>query len=236
MPNPDEPSLRNAVQCPLLAGDIEPWLRCCTARFLPLARRVAGDDDLAHDALQTAWILVMQRLNTYRGGPPACSWVHSIVRHEASRAARPRRWEEPLDTLPESPANWTFPEADTYAAELRRVLLEAIDDLPPTYREVVRLRDVEEHSNAEVAERLHISKRNVAVPPTPGPPASAHSASGSPLTVTTRSTGRHRRASSTPAARSPRAATRGRTGPAFSLCGGCRASHRPMPRQRRSSR
>ncbi|MCY4505353.1 MAG: hypothetical protein OXG35_00110 [Acidobacteria bacterium] len=47
-------------------------MRCCTARFLPLARRVAGDADLAHDALHEAWIIVLQRLHQYRGGPPAC--------------------------------------------------------------------------------------------------------------------------------------------------------------------
>lgn len=160
---PVEPSLMKAIQCPLLDRDIERWLRCCTARFLPVARRVAGDDDLAHDALHEAWIIVLQRLHQYRGGRPACPWVHSIVRHEASRTARPRFREEPLGSLPESAAGGTFPEADAYAAELRRVLLEAIDKLPPTYREVVRLRDIQERSNAEVAERLHISKRNVAV-------------------------------------------------------------------------
>lgn len=89
--------------------------------------------------------------------------MHSIVRHEASRSTRPRTREEPLDAAAEPMADWTFPEADAYAVELRRVLLEAIDELPPTFREVVRLRDVEERSNAEVAERLHISKRNAAV-------------------------------------------------------------------------
>ena len=130
---------------------------------MPLARRIAGDDAAAEDALQTSWTIVMQRLHTYRGGPPACPWVHSIVRHEAARSAKPRAREEPLDAAPEPPAHWTFPETDAYAAELRRVLLEAIDELPPTYREVVRLRDIEERSNAEVAERLHISKRNAAV-------------------------------------------------------------------------
>ena len=31
------------------------------------------------------------------------------------------------------------------------------------FREVVRIRDIEERSNAEVAERLHISKQNAAV-------------------------------------------------------------------------
>lgn len=83
-------------------------------------------------------IIVLQRLHQYRGGPPAYPWVHSIARHEASRTARPRSREEPLGNLPESAADWTFPEADAYAAELRRVLLEAIDELPPIQRRLPR--------------------------------------------------------------------------------------------------
>ena len=44
----------------------------------------------------------------------------------------------------------------------RWCLASAIDQLAPTFREVVRLRDIEDRLNAEVAVRLHISKRNVA--------------------------------------------------------------------------
>ena len=72
-----------------------------------------------------------------------------------------RAKEGPLDE--EAEASWESPEAEVYRAELRRLLLEAIDGLPPTFREVVKLRDVEERSNAEAAAQLHISKRNVAV-------------------------------------------------------------------------
>ena len=39
--------------------------------------------------------------------------------------------------------------------------MQAIDKLPPTFQEVVRLRAVENRPTAEVTRRLHISKRNV---------------------------------------------------------------------------
>ena len=55
------------------------------------------------------------------------------------------------------------PEVSAYARELTRLLLEVIDELPPTFREVVRLRDLEDRPPEEVARRLHISSRNVAV-------------------------------------------------------------------------
>ena len=135
--------------------------RCCTSRFLPLARRIAGDDAHAHDALHESWVIVLQKLRQYRGGPPACGWVRAIVRHEALHGATARAKEAPLDE--EAIARWESPEAKVYRAELRRLVLEAIDELPPMFREVVKLRDIEEYSNAEVSQQLHISRRNVAV-------------------------------------------------------------------------
>lgn len=108
------------------------WIRCCTRRFLPVARRVAGEDALARDALQEAWIIVLQRLNQYRGGSPACSWVRAIVRHEAIHRIAAQTRETPLSGAEQAADQ---PEIRVYEAELRVLLLAAIDELPPTYRE-----------------------------------------------------------------------------------------------------
>ena len=164
------PTVTESVRCPLLNQDAEAWIRCCTARFLPLARRIAGDDAVAHDALQESWLIVLQKLRQYQGGPPACAWVAAIVRHEVIHILRSQRRELPLDdseggSAPPSQqsADATSPEAGAYARELTRVLLEVIDELPPTYRDVVRLRDLEDRPTEEVARRLHLSRQNVAV-------------------------------------------------------------------------
>lgn len=167
-------AIHESVRCPLLKQDAEAWIRCCTARFLPLARRVAGDDATAHDALQESWIIVLQKLRQYQGGPPACSWVAAIVRHEAAhRLMAERRHRLPAATGDNEPAeseSWVPPLADAaspesvlYFRELTRVLLEVIDELPPAFRDVVRLRDLEDRQPAEVARRLHLSRANVAV-------------------------------------------------------------------------
>ena len=169
------PRLEDAVQCPLLERELEQWVRCCTCRFLPLARRVARDDDLARDALQESWIIVLKKLHQYRGGSPACGWVGAIVRHEALRGATAWRRELPLESDSHHAEGSTArhagppgaaldsPEADTAARELIRLLLGIIDDLPPTSREVVRLRDIEDRPTEEVARHLHISTQNVRV-------------------------------------------------------------------------
>ncbi|GEM_PF-2756585 len=156
------PPLEEAVRCPLLDGDPEAWLRCCTARFLPVARRVAGDDATARDALQESWIIVLEKLYQYRGEPPACGWVGAIVRHEAGHAAARTNRDAPLqpDGLAAGAADL---DGTLYRRQLVRVLLEAIDHLPPTYANVVRMRDLDERPVAEVAQELHISRSNVAV-------------------------------------------------------------------------
>ena len=165
-----KPTIKESVRCPLLNQDAEAWIRCCTARFLPLARRVAGDDAVAHDALQESWIIVLQKLRQYQGGPPACAWVAAIVRHEVIHSLKAEHRELQLDESEgESASPWqqssaaASPEARAYSRELTRVLLEMIDELPPAFRDVVRLRDLEDRPPEEVASRLHLSRQNVAV-------------------------------------------------------------------------
>ena len=165
------PTLEDAVQCPLLDGRHEEWIRCCTARFLPLARRVAGDDPAAQDALQESWIAVLRGIGGYRGRSPACAWVREIVRHEALHEATRRRRDVPLTAEhdPDVPARRRMPpvpdganpEADEHRRQLVRILLEAVNRLPEAYREVVLLRDIEDLPPATVAASLHISQSNV---------------------------------------------------------------------------
>ena len=149
--------------CPLLESrtDREAWVACCSRRFAPAARRIAGDDDLAQDILQESWLRVLEHVGTYRGTPPACAWVHSIVRNCALEFGRKqhRATEEPADPGIEDPA--PDPEAQTRKREMISLLHEMVDALPATYREVCKMRYDRELSTAEIARRLGISRSNV---------------------------------------------------------------------------
>ena len=103
---------------------------------------------------------MLEKLYQFQGKPPACGWVAAIVRHEAQHDAEARSQFAPLPDA-ELPAAELPADAAAYADELRPLLMQAIDELPPTFQEVVRLRDVENRPTDEVAKRLHISKRNV---------------------------------------------------------------------------
>ena len=167
------PTIDDAIACPLLDGRHEAWIRCCTARFLPLARRLTRDDAAAHDALQESWIDVLHGVHRYRGEPPACAWVGAIVRNEALRQLRRETRQrvnvslddgggnEPVPGLAAPAAAGASPEDEEHVRQMLCILLEIVSRLPPTYRQIVELRDLEERPPDEVAARLHISRSSV---------------------------------------------------------------------------
>ena len=158
------PKLKQAAKdCPLLEGNSEAWIVCCSRRFFPLARRVAGNDDLAHDVLQTSWIKILQSLNHASfSGPKACPWVHQIVTNTAKEfhGKQVRRREDPLEDYA---APTRGPEALAQERELLVLLREMIDLLPGTYRQVIKLRLYQGLSTKQISRNLHISRGNVAV-------------------------------------------------------------------------
>ena len=156
------PKLKQAARdCALLEKDPEAWIVCCSRRFLPVARRIAGDDGLAEDVLQECWISILQSVNhACFEGPKACPWVHKIVANTAKnvRSQQERRGEvasrEEVDFRP-------GPEALAQERELLALLAEMIPMLPETYREILHLRLNQGLSTGETAQRLHISRSSV---------------------------------------------------------------------------
>lgn len=138
------------------------WVECCTRRFLPIATRIAGNDDLAMDALQISWIKVLEAVNVCLEGPVACPWVTAIVANTAKDLVRRRgrRREVPFD--PSKSARRAVPGPDAAIEERQSLELmrEIIAMLPSTFRKVVELR-LEGLSSAETAEQLGISPSNV---------------------------------------------------------------------------
>lgn len=158
------PELARAAQdCPLLEGNSEAWIVCCSRRFFPLARRIAGDDVLAEDVLQISWIKILQAINHVRfEGPKACPWVHRVVTNTARDfdRKRVRRREVPLQDQ-RDPAQ--SPEALAQERDLLVLCREMIELLPATYRQVLKLRLYQGLSTKQISRRLHLSRGNVAV-------------------------------------------------------------------------
>ena len=157
-----KPAAQPAAACPLCEGRGDDWIRCCTARFLPLARQVCGDDATARDALHDSWVAVLQGIGRYQGCSPACGWVRTIVRRTAMRTVRRFRRAvadgQPARSTASTGAN---PETSLHRRRLRRLLLNEIDQLPPEDRRIIRLRDIDDVPPEQVAARLHLSRTAV---------------------------------------------------------------------------
>jgi RNA polymerase sigma-70 factor (ECF subfamily) len=133
----------------------------------------------AEDAAQEAIIKVYRNLHSFRGDAKFSTWVLSIARNEGLGRLRKRAssLEQPLEELlagsdSEAPGEYTpalltdwreVPLEALERRELRECLSRAVLSLPPIYREVVQLRDIDELDVEETANVLGITAGSVKV-------------------------------------------------------------------------
>ncbi|HSF06847.1 MAG TPA: sigma-70 family RNA polymerase sigma factor [Methylomirabilota bacterium] len=138
-------------------------------RVYRLALRITGSHEDAEEVTQDALWTAGRKVHTFKGESAFGSWVYRITANAAYmklRARRAKANEIALDdVLPaidgghfEPMDDWS-PRVDEQAlqGELRRVLEEAIDQLPADYRTALVLHDIEGLSNPDIAEALGIS-------------------------------------------------------------------------------
>ena len=120
-----------------------------------VALRVLHDRSLAEDATQQAFVQAWRASAEFDPRRELAPWLATIARRaaidlqrrEATRARHAR------DELPDVVA--TVPDSAERAYDVWAVR-EAIDALPPDEREVVRLQHLEELTQVQIAERLHL--------------------------------------------------------------------------------
>ena len=119
-----------------------------------------ANNEAAEDVLQESWIRVLMHVCEYRGGPPACGWVRTIVHNcalDSNRQASPLRTE--LDANLRDPS--LDPEALASERELLQLIRAIIESLPAAYRDVLEMRYGQGLSSPEAAHNLGISTSNV---------------------------------------------------------------------------
>jgi RNA polymerase sigma-70 factor (ECF subfamily) len=126
-------------------------------RLFRAARAILGDDAEAEDVVQDAYVRAYTNLDQFAGRAAFATWLTRIAVHEAlARARRRGRFDDLEEALPVLPSPTRDPEQRASDAELARMLESAIDALPPVYRGVFMLREVEGLSTAETAASLDI--------------------------------------------------------------------------------
>ena len=119
-------------------------------RVYRLTYRLAGDDELARDFTQETFIRAFERIGSFRGESRLSTWLHAIATTVALNGLRKvkrfRTRETDLEAVGEVADSARSAEPD-----LKARLHAAIDALPPKYRTVVVLHDVEGYTHEEIA-------------------------------------------------------------------------------------
>lgn len=101
------------------------------------------------DAVQESLLVISRKVKGLKAAAAFSSWLFTIIRRECRRLERMMFRHEPLDE--EISERRLATRADE---ALRLDLARALESLPAHYLEVVLLRDFEELTIAEIAERL----------------------------------------------------------------------------------
>lgn len=123
-------------------------------QLLGLAVGLLGSRELAEEAVQDAWVRVVQNARHFRGKASVRTWLYritinrcrDIVRREQSQRAR-------LNGKPHAQATEGTPAAD---ADLKEALRRAVEELGPAQREAVLLCHHADLTHAQAAEILQI--------------------------------------------------------------------------------
>lgn len=126
-------------------------------RVYSVVRRLAGEDALADDLAQEAWIRAFEKLDLFRGDASFGTWMYRLATNTAlNRLRSDRRHRELESEAPRDGIHGRNGSVDE-AVINQRVLQRALDRLPDGYRRVLVLHDVEGMTHAEIAETLDVA-------------------------------------------------------------------------------
>ena len=137
------------------------------------AKAVLENDADAEEAAQEAVLKAFTHIRDFRAEAKFSTWLIQIAINEARMKLRKdhRRLYESLDEprtdeegdyWPSDYADWReIPSEALELKELREALNNALESLPPKYRQVVICRDIQQLNIAETAQVLGISEANV---------------------------------------------------------------------------
>ncbi|MEO7262902.1 MAG: sigma-70 family RNA polymerase sigma factor, partial [Jatrophihabitantaceae bacterium] len=177
----------SAVLMLLRAGDEASFAALVTAwspAMISMAQRFVPSREAAEDVVQDTWLAVVDGIDRFQGRSTLRTWVLSILIRQAQRTGRRERRTIPFSVAwrdehgpsvaasrfraanaAEYPRGWVsplprwdlLPDNHLQARELRRVLADAISDLPRRQQQVIMARDVWGCGSSEVCTMLGLS-------------------------------------------------------------------------------
>jgi len=120
-----------------------------------LARWLTGNEHDAEDVVQESYLRAVKFFGGFHG-ESARPWLLAIVRNTCYTWLRRNRMDEPTTELDESTQmidpSGANPESILLAAARTELVRQALEALPPGFREIVILRELEGMSYKEIAD------------------------------------------------------------------------------------
>ena len=135
-------------------------------RVYSLCLRMTGNTADAEDLAQEAFLQLFRKIATFRGESAFSTWLHRMAVNVVLMQLRKKGLpvvplEETVETEEETPKKELGATDTKLAGSLDRLQLErAIDRLPPGYRSIFVLHDVEGFEHNEIAEIVGCSIGN----------------------------------------------------------------------------
>ncbi|MEZ5294385.1 MAG: RNA polymerase sigma factor [Vicinamibacterales bacterium] len=171
---PDAPSVEpDAIDTLIqrcLAGDQSAWdeiVRMNRRRVFNIAYKFTGRHDLAEDLTQDVFVKIFKSLNTFDRRANFQTWLVSVSRNlciDHYRSVRKEREAIDRDVDPGTLApvsHTTSPYQSLEQRDRASLLRRGLAELAPTLREAVLLRDLQELSYQEIADRLGLPEGTV---------------------------------------------------------------------------
>ena len=138
------------------------------------ALSILNNDADAEEVVQEAILKAFKAIGRFRGEAKFSTWIIQITMNEARMKLRkdrrhlydsldaPLKAEDEGDYIPRDFADWReIPSEELENKRLREALRRALDALPPKYKQVLVLRDVEHLNIAESAKLIGITEASV---------------------------------------------------------------------------
>ena len=120
------------------------------------AMRLGNDSD-ADDLLQETFLKIYLNIHTYNNSYTFGQWLYAIARNTLVDFTRKRQTDLSIDERFKVPAaNTPTPEESIINSQQRMQIERFMESLPEQYRQLFRLRFLEEYSYEEIAEKLQM--------------------------------------------------------------------------------
>jgi RNA polymerase sigma-70 factor (ECF subfamily) len=135
-------------------------------RVYSLCLRMTGNPASAEDLTQEAFLQLFRKIGTFRGESAFSTWLHRMSVNVVLMQLRKKSLpvvpiDETTDTDEESPRKEPGAPDERLAGSIDRLQLQrAVDDLPPGYRTIFVLHDVEGFEHNEIATMVGCSIGN----------------------------------------------------------------------------